>query len=326
MPNRSHFNSGHIGMNVLKKQNRLHSAAQNGDQQKVTNTQHAVMTLDCQELLKSLPDNSVQLIVCDPPYNINLAGWDNIHNYVEWAAKWLQESERVLSPTGSIAIFGGLQYQDEAGSGDLLEIVAHMRRKSSMRLVNFIVWYYKNGMSAHRFFANRHEEIAWFAKTKKYYFDLDAVRIPFDEETKAIYKRDKRLIPESIEKGKNPTNVWEIGRLNGNSIERVGHPTQKPREVITRLVRGLSFPGSLVLDFFAGSGVTARICAQERRNSISSDTDPALVGYLDKQLKDYELTLIDQNYTFQLVEQSLSGCCRVRENRNHPSGRCANSG
>jgi site-specific DNA-methyltransferase (adenine-specific) len=289
-------------MNLLKKQNRLHSAAQNGDAPKITNTQHAVLTQDCLELLKSLPDGSVQLIVCDPPYNINLAGWDNIHNYVEWAAQWLRESERVLSPTGSIAIFGGLQYQAEAGSGDLLEIVSHMRKNSEMRLVNFIVWYYKNGMSAHRFFANRHEEIAWFAKTKKYFFDLDAVRVPFDEATKAMYKRDKRLLAESIEKGKNPTNVWEIGRLNGNSIERVGHPTQKPRGVITRLVRGLSYPGSLVLDFFAGSGVTARICVQERRNSISSDTDPALKGYLEKQLKDYESTLMDQDYKYQMVD------------------------
>jgi hypothetical protein len=50
-----------------------------------------------------------------------------------------------------------------------------------------------------------------------------------------MYKKDKRLNPESIEKGKNPTNVWEIGRLNGNSVERVGHPTQKPLEIYTVL-------------------------------------------------------------------------------------------
>ena len=67
-------------------------------------------------------------------------------------------------------------------------------------------------MSAHRFFANRHEEAVWLSKTKKYYFDLDSVRVPFDEATKEMYKKDKRLNPESIDKGKNPTNVWEIER------------------------------------------------------------------------------------------------------------------
>ena len=86
---------------------------------------------------------------------------------------------------------------------------------------------------------------------------LDAVRVQFDEATKALYKKDKRLNHESIEKRKNPTNVWEIGRLNSNSVERVGHPTQKPLELVRRFIRALSYPGSLVLDFFAGSGLRA---------------------------------------------------------------------
>ena len=134
-------------------------------------------------------------------------------------------------------------------------------------------------MSAHRFFANRHEEAIWLSKTKNYFFDLDSVRVLFDEETKKLYKRDKRLNPESVEKGKNPTNVWEIGRLNGNSVERVGHPTQKPLELIRRFVRCLSYPGSLVLDFFAGSGTTGRVCIEESRNSIMVDNDPKMLEY-----------------------------------------------
>ena len=123
------------------------------------------------------------------------------------------------------------------------------------------------------------------AKYKNYFFDLDAVRVPFDEETKELYKRDKRLNPESVEKGKNPTNVWEIGRLNGNSTERVGHPTQKPLELIRRFVKGLSYPGSLVLDFFAGSGTTGRICIEESRNSILVDSDPKMIEYFKLHTK-----------------------------------------
>jgi site-specific DNA-methyltransferase (adenine-specific) len=245
---------------------------------------HAAVTMDCLELLREIPSESIQLIVCDPPYNIQVAEWDSFQNYGDWAAAWLREAERTLAPSGSLAIFGGLQYQAEAGSGDLLTILQHMRGASAMNLVNLIVWNYANGISAHRFFANRHEEIAWFAKTAAYYFDLDAVRESFDEQTLAEYSRDKRLRAESLAKGKNPTNVWRMARLNGNSLERVGHPTQKPAEVIRRLVRALSYPGSTVLDFFAGSGVTARVAIEEGRHSISSDIDASFCGFLNKQL------------------------------------------
>jgi site-specific DNA-methyltransferase (adenine-specific) len=271
-------------MNALRKRGRLHAseklAAASGPQA----THHAVVTADCLDLLSRLPDASVQLIVCDPPYNIQLAHWDVHADYLAWASKWLAEAERVLAPTGSLALFGGLQYQSEAGSGDLLTLIQHLRKHSSMLLANLIVWNYPNGMSAQRFFANRHEEIAWFGKTSKYFFDLDAVREPYDEETKAAYRKDKRLRPESVEKGRNPTNVWQMVRLNGNSKERVGHPTQKPREVIQRLVRALSWPGSVVLDFFAGSCVTARVAIEEGRHSISCDAEPVSHEYLEKQL------------------------------------------
>jgi site-specific DNA-methyltransferase (adenine-specific) len=163
--------------------------------------------------------------------------------------------------------------------------------------VNLIIWYYKNGMSAHRFFANRHEEAVWLSKTKKYYFDLDSVRVEFDEVTKAMYKKDKRLNPESVDKGKNPTNVWEIGRLNGNSKERVGHLTQKPVELIRRFVKALSFEGSIVLDFFAGSGTTGRVCIEERRHSLLVDSDNRLHDYLDKHIKQIESNLFLPKYS-----------------------------
>jgi site-specific DNA-methyltransferase (adenine-specific) len=290
MPNRSHFNAGHIAVNALRKSGREHSSRGHVSNEVPDRTVHAVLNLDCLELLAEIPDGSIQLIVCDPPYNIQLAEWDDREDYAQWAARWLKEAERVLAPTGNIVIFGGLQFQDEAGSGDLLTLISHLRARSRMRLVNLIIWNYPNGMSAQRFFANRHEEIAWFGKTEKYYFDLDAVREPYDEETKRTYLKDKRLRADSVEKGRNPTNVWQMPRLNGNSKERVGHPTQKPRAVIQRLIRALSYPGSTVLDFFAGSGTTTRVALEEGRNSISSDNSTTLQAYLEQQLAD-----LDQN-------------------------------
>lgn len=278
MANRSHFNSAHFTMNRLKKEGAAHSSSVSFEIPK--KTYHGVFIEDSIPFLKTIPDSSIQLILIDPPYNLDLATWDTFANYLEWARQWLDEIFRILADTGSCVIFGGFQYQD-LKKGDLLEIMHYTRHSTELRFVNLVIWYYRNGMSAHRFFANRHEEAIWLSKTNKYYFDLDAVRIPFDEETKKLYSRDKRLNPLSLEKGKNPTNVWEIGRLNANSYERVGHPTQKPLEIIRRFVKALSYPGSIVLDFFAGSGTTGRVCIEEGRNSILVDNDAKFIEYFN---------------------------------------------
>jgi site-specific DNA-methyltransferase (adenine-specific) len=271
-------------MNLLRKNGMPHSSARAAAAPTASPTSHIIAVEDCLETLRKIPSQAIQLVICDPPYNINVAAWDDVADYVDWAGRWLSEVERVLAPSGNFVLFGGLQYQGEAGSGDLLSLMSWMRQHSRMLLANLIIWNYPNGMGAHRFFANRHEEIAWFAKTPKYYFDLDAVRTKLDARTLEMYKRDKRLNPENLDKGINPTNVWKIPRLNGNSKERVGHPTQKPKELIERIVRSLSYPESTVLDFFAGSGVTSRVAIETRRHSISSDVDEAFPGYLRRHL------------------------------------------
>ena len=302
MPNKSHFNSGHFTINQQRKNGVNHSSAINIPQQDVGNTIHALFIKDAVGVLRQIPNSSIQLILIDPPYNLDLDYWDTYENYLEWAKLWLNEIYRVLSDSENCVIFGGFQFQD-IKKGDLLEILHYTRHSTNLRFINLVIWYYKNGMSAHRFFANRHEEAIWLSKTNKYYFDLDSVRIPYDERTKALYKKDKRLNHESIEKGKNPTNVWEINRLNGNSKERVGHPTQKPIEIIRRFIRGLSYPGSTVLDFFAGSGTTGRVAIEEARNSILVDTDSKLYEYFDSHLSQIQGNVFLKPYS---IEKSIS--------------------
>jgi len=139
MPNRSHRNSGYKAINAMNRNGVNHSSLQNLDIEIPSVTQHVAEISDCFNLLARLSDNSVQLIICDPPYNIHVAAWDKHNNYLEWASKWLEESERVLKQSGNIAIFGGLQYQSEAGSGDLLSIIHHIRQNSGMLLANLII-------------------------------------------------------------------------------------------------------------------------------------------------------------------------------------------
>lgn len=246
-------------------------------------TKHKIVISDVLECLKKIPDESIQLIVADPPYNIDIADWDYCDDYIEWAAQWINEAYRVLKKTGNIVIFGGFQFENR-NRADLLELVHYIRNNTEFKLINVIIWYYKNGITARRFYANRHEEIMWFAKSKKYIFNLDEVRIKYDEETLELYKKDKRLKLENLLKGKNPTNVWEISRLNSNSKERVGHPTQKPQQIIERIVKSMSDQGDMVLDIFAGSAITLKVCIENGRNSISCDKDIMLKEYVEKQL------------------------------------------
>lgn len=281
--NKSHSNHALMSLNKMRKDNCMkHKSAKDFETPDKVKVLHCIM--DCCEFLKDLPDESVQLICIDPPYNLELAGWDIYDNYIEWAAKWLDEAYRVLSKNGNMVIFGGIQFRD-AKSGDLIDIIQHVRHRTKFKLINTIIWYYKNGMSAHRYFANRHEEAIWLAKSNDYYFDLDAVRVPYSEEDLLLALKDKRLNPENTRKGKNPTNVWQIGRLNGNSKERVGHPTQKPVEIIERFIKALSYPGSTVLDFFAGSGTVGRVCIKEGRHCIMCDSDLASIDFFSKHLE-----------------------------------------
>lgn len=287
MVNKSHNNSGLRTIVQQRRDGKEHSTAVHITE--FDKTYHAIYIKDAIRFLRNLPDNSVQLVLVDPPYNLDLEYWDRFPDYLDWAKQWIDEIYRIMSDNGNCVIFGGFQFQD-LKQGDLLEILHYVRHSTKLRLINLIIWHYKNGMSAHRYFANRHEEAIWLSKTKKYYFDLDSVRIPYDKESKKAALKDKRLIPKNIEKGKNPTNVWEIGRLNGNSSERVGHPTQKPTEIIRRFVRALSYEGSLVLDFFAGSGTTGRVCVEENRHSIMVDADKSLLDYFNKHLEKADLS------------------------------------
>ncbi len=217
---------------------------------------------------------------------------------------WLMKIADLMDRTLHVGYLGGSLI---LAAGLLATLFVWYRREGSLEadpMVNMIIWNYPNGMSAHRFFANRHEEIIWLTKSKKYFFDLDAVREPFDEATKRAYLKDKRLRPESVEKGRNPTNVWQIPRLNGNSKERVGHPTQKPMAIINRLMKALSYEGSVVLDFFAGSAVSTRVAMELGRHSISSDLNPDILTYFAKHMENWqEQDLLGTRIPHRILDQ-----------------------
>ena len=101
MSNRSHRNAGHIGMNRLRKQGLSHSSLRAAAPSLTGRTSHIAAAADCLATLRRIPTGSIQLVICDPPYNIHVAAWDDRDHYADWAGQWLSEAERVLAPSGN---------------------------------------------------------------------------------------------------------------------------------------------------------------------------------------------------------------------------------
>ncbi|MHA1146540.1 MAG: DNA-methyltransferase, partial [Candidatus Helarchaeota archaeon] len=249
---------------------------------------------NCLELFEQVTDESVSLIIADPPYNVyqdnirkvpfqrrkKQVGFDVFNkDFLDFSQQWIMQSVQKLKKDGSIFIFGGVNYLK---GNDLLALLPILREK--LEFINLIVWHYKNGMDAKRFFSNRFELIAWFARDrKKYKFFLDRVRIKYNEKTLNTYLKDKRLNPETVKKGKNPTNVWEIPRLNANSREKLGHPTQKPKSIVERIIKATTDEGDLVLDPFVGSGTTLEACKDLKRDCIGFEINEKYVQMIEKR-------------------------------------------
>jgi site-specific DNA-methyltransferase (adenine-specific) len=252
---------------------------------------------DCVDVLPSLANSNATLVIADPPYNVydmsqfshavpfqrrNLEVEFDKHDadFLTFSQEWINLILPTLATNGSMFIFGGVNYKQ---GNDLLALLPLLREKLSF--INLIVWHYPNGSDSRRFFANRYELIAWFARSRQYVFNLDNVRESYDEETLQTYLKDKRLNPETVKKGRNPTNVWHLPRVGGNAKERLGHPTQKPETLIERIVIAGTNPGDLVIDPFGGVGTTPAVCARLGRRCIAIECDPAYYQVAVERLK-----------------------------------------
>lgn len=215
--------------------------------------------------VEKIPDNSLDLIVADPPYCLgkdygNNSDKLNPKDYLNWSYKWIDMIVPKLKDTGSFYIFLTWRYSPE--------IFSYIKTK--MIMINEIIWDRKvpSMGGSTRSFTSVHDTIGFFAKTKKYYFDLDAVRIPYDEETKKARTRSIFIGAKWLEIGYNPKDLWSITRIHKQAPERENHPTQKPLALIDRIILSSSPKKGIVLDPFMGSGTTAISCINNDRNYI----------------------------------------------------------
>lgn len=223
------------------------------------------------ELFKQIPDGEIDLIVADPPYNLGKDYGNNKdsvawHEYEEFTLAWLEESVRVLKPTGSIYVFMGVRF--------ISNLFAIMEDQLHLDFNGWITWHYTQGIGRKKGFSPRHEDILYFTKSQEFTFNLDNVRIP----QKYFRKRNNMA-------GANPGDVWQFSHVHYCSAEREKHPTQKPEALIERIVAASSNPGEIVLDPFVGSGTTARVAKLLERKWIGFDMNPEYIRMSENRLK-----------------------------------------
>lgn len=222
---------------------------------------------DCLTWLKSIPQASVDLVIADPPYNIGKADWDEFPShdaYIKWSLQWIELAARALKSHGSLYVCG------------FSEILADLRRPAAKHFggCKWLVWSYKNKANLANDWGRSHESILHYRKTSKCTFNVDPVRVPYGnhtlkypvhpQATSSQYGGGKarREHWQPNPDGAKPKDVFEVPVTSNGMPEKTPHPTQKPEELIRKLVLASSNEGELVIDPFAGSGTTL-VCAEQ---------------------------------------------------------------
>jgi site-specific DNA-methyltransferase (adenine-specific) len=233
---------------------------------------------DCIEGMKTVPDDSVQLVFADPPFNI---GYDfdeyddrlDAEKYVEWSREWMTQVHRMLSPTGTFWLAIGDEYAAE------LKVEA---QKIGFHTRNWVVWYYTFGVNCKNKFTRSHAHLFYFVKDKdNFTFNRDAIAVP---SARQLVYGDKRANP----KGRLPDDTWILRpqdcvdgftadedlwyfpRVAGTFKERAGfHGCQMPEQLMGRIVRACSDPNDVVVDPFSGSSTTITVAKKLGRDFFS---------------------------------------------------------
>ena len=248
---------------------------------------------DAISLLKTIPDKSVDLVFADPPYNIKKAEWDTFDSqkeYVSWCLEWIVEANRVLKDTGSLYICGFSEIL-----ADIKWSCAHL-----FKGCKWLVWFYRNKANLGNDWGRSHESILHLRKSKKFTFNIDEVRIPYNAHT---LKYPKRTQAESSQYSKNnpngkkyswephpmgakPKDVLEIPTISNGAWERYSHETQKPIELLRKIILSSSQKGELVIDPFGGSGTTYAVAEAYERKWIGFEREEKYCSVIKERLSD----------------------------------------
>lgn len=233
---------------------------------------HQVIRGDALDALDdAIPDNSVDLIFADPPYNIgkDFNGrkdkWETEEIYLAWCYGWLDLCIKKLKPTGSLYVMASTQAMP------FFDI--HLRKK--IHIMSRIIWHYdSSGVQAKKHFGSLYEPILFCVMDKENY-TFNAQDILVEAKTGAQRKLMdyRKAVPTIYNSQKVPGNVWYIPRVRYRMDEYENHPTQKPVALLERIISASSNPGDLVLDPFSGTFTTSFVAQQLGRRSIGIEIE-----------------------------------------------------
>jgi adenine-specific DNA-methyltransferase len=237
--------------------------------------------------MRPLKDESMQLIVTSPPYNIGKSYEKraSLDSYVQAQAQVISECVRLLHPSGSLC----WQVGNHVSNGEIipLDIALYpVFREHGLKLRNRIIWHFEHGLHCSKRLSGRYETIMWFTKTDDYIFNLDAIRVPSKYPGKKYFKGPKVGQLSGNPLGKNPSDVWVIPNVKNNHVEKTIHPCQFPVELVERLVLALTDPGNAVLDPYMGVGSTVVAAAKHGRIGYGCDIDERYVNIAWERIHD----------------------------------------
>jgi len=239
--------------------------------------------MDCFEFLSGLDDNSVDLAVVDPPYNLHKAPWDTFSSdddFLKFTYQWTKALFSKLKTNSSFYLFN-TPYNCAFILPHLLELGFDFK--------NWITWDKRDGFSStSRKYANGQETILFVTKGANYTFNHNEIRVPYESterikhaQSKGILKNGKRWFPNP--QGRLCGEVWHFSserhrrKVNGKTPQ-MPHVSPKPLEMIKRMIVASSKPGDLVIDCFVGIGTTAVAAKLLGRNYICCDSNAEYVS------------------------------------------------
>ena len=241
---------------------------------------------NCLDLMSEIPDDSIQLIVTSPPYNIGKEYEKrlDIDHYIEQQKKVIHQCHRVLSPEGSICWQVG-NYVEKSAIIPLDAILYPIFADLGLIMRNRMIWHFEHGLHCKKRFSGRYETIVWFTKSNDYKFNLDSVRVPQKYPGKKHFKGPRAGQYSCNPLGKNPRDVWTIPNVKSNHVEKTEHPCQFPVELIERLVLSLSEKNDRVLDPFLGTGTSIVAAIRHSRIGIGAEIYPSYVKLAKKRIQ-----------------------------------------
>jgi len=239
---------------------------------------------DCIEELKKFPDNSIDLIFADPPYNMQLENvlyrpnntkvdgvdddWDKFASFSEYddfCIAWLKECRRILKDTGTIWVIGS--YHNIFRVGNIMLNLGFW-------ILNDVTWYKTNPMPNFMGtrFTNATETLLWCSKGK------ECKKYTFNHKIMKKYNGNKQM-----------TSVWQIGlcigeeRLKGEDGKKA-HSTQKPEELLKRVILSTTKQGDIVLDPFFGTGTTGAVAKKLKRQFIGIERESEYITLAENRI------------------------------------------